>query len=43
MTKITDEIKEIFSKVRKALGGDVRSVELTDDTVNLNMGFYCQG
>ena len=46
MTKITDEIKEMFSDVRKMLGGDVRSVELTDDTLcallNICMGDYME-
>lgn len=31
MTKITDEIKDLFRKVRIALGAPVVSVELTDD------------
>ena len=31
MTKVTDEIRALFDKVRKALGAPVRSVELTDD------------
>ena len=31
MTKITDEIKSLFIRVRRILGAPVRSVELTDD------------
>jgi len=31
MTRITDEIKHLFRKVRTALGAPIRSVELTDD------------
>ena len=31
MTKITDEIRSLFKKVRTACGGGVRSVELTDE------------
>lgn len=31
MTKVTDEIKDLFRKVRIELGAPVRSVELTDD------------
>ena len=31
MTRVTDEIKALFSKVRALLGAPVRSVELTDD------------
>ena len=30
MTKITDEIKSLFDRVRSILGAPVRSVELTD-------------
>jgi hypothetical protein len=30
MTKITDEIKSLFERVRSILGAPVRSVELTD-------------
>ena len=30
MTKITDEIKALFDRVRSLLGAPVRSVELTD-------------
>lgn len=31
MTKITDEVRELFDKVRKLLGAPVVAVELTDD------------
>ena len=31
MTKITDEVRALFKRVRTILGGGVRSVELTDD------------
>ena len=31
MTKITEEIKSLFKRVRRLLGEPVRSVELTDD------------
>ena len=31
MTKITEEIKSLFTRVRRILGAPVRSVELTDD------------
>lgn len=31
MTKITDEVRDLFSKVRSILGAPVRSVELTDN------------
>lgn len=31
MTKVTDEIKALFQKVRTLLGADVRGVELTDE------------
>ena len=31
MTKITDEIKALFKRVRSILGAPVRSVELTDE------------
>lgn len=31
MTRITDEVKSLFKRVRTELGAPVRSVELTDD------------
>ena len=31
MTKVTDEIKELFKTVRNLLGAGVRAVELTDE------------
>ena len=31
MTKITDEVKALFNRVRNILGAPVRAVELTDD------------
>ena len=31
MTKVTDEIKDLFRKIRAALGAPVVAVELTDE------------
>lgn len=33
MTRITDEVKGLFRKVRKSIGGGVRTVELDDETL----------
>ena len=33
MTRVTEEVKDLFKKVRKVIGGGVRTVELSDDTL----------
>jgi len=42
MVKITNEIKELFSSVRMALGAPVRSVELTDEQLCSLLAFSLQ-
>lgn len=39
MTKITDEILELFNKIRMVLGAPVRSVELTDEMMCSHLDF----
>ena len=38
MTKITDEIKELFHNIRAALGAPVVAVELTDEQLSIVSG-----
>lgn len=33
MTRVTEEVKDLFKKVRTAIGGGVRTVELSDDAL----------
>lgn len=33
MTRVTEEVRDLFKKVRKVIGGGVRTVELSDDTL----------